>query len=282
MNFVPSSSVISRSTICSWVWPVISARRTGAVRARRSAPRAGAGSRRSRSPCRPSSAGCARSSSGRSRSPARAPRSSRRRASPSGRGTGARRRRATRRSAAAPRRRSCRRRGSTCPSPESPVITISASRGSSTSMPLRLCSRAPEMTIRSEAATQVDSTQANRCSRGRIGVRTSTFRVEYATQKRDKRHQRLAALAAKQHGVVSVPADRRPARLLGTGDQASGSRRSIASHPSRGLRGGARPSHGPGPLSGGGCWLADRRRFSATPRPHGFGGCCRPVLRWPT
>ena len=84
---------------------------------RRSAPRAGAGSRRSRSPCRRSSAGCARSSSGRSRSPARAPRSSRRRASPSGRGTGARRRRATRRSAAAPRRRSCRRRGSTCPSP---------------------------------------------------------------------------------------------------------------------------------------------------------------------
>src|SRR5918992_740116 len=36
------------------------------------------------------------------------------------------------------------------PEPESPVITISASRGSSTSMPLRLCSRAPEMTMRSE------------------------------------------------------------------------------------------------------------------------------------
>ena len=34
------------------------------------------------------------------------------------------------------------------------MITISASRGSSTSMSLRLCSRAPEMTIRSEAATR--------------------------------------------------------------------------------------------------------------------------------
>src|SRR5215218_10119388 len=50
------------------------------------------------------------------------------------------------------------------PEPESPVMTISASRGSSRSMSLRLCSRAPEMTIRSEAATHVDSTQANRCS----------------------------------------------------------------------------------------------------------------------
>ena len=37
-------------------------------------------------------------------------------------------------------------------------MTISASRGSSTSMSLRLCSRAPEMTIRSEAATHNDST----------------------------------------------------------------------------------------------------------------------------
>src|SRR4051794_29791821 len=44
-------------------------------------------------------------------------------------------------------------------------MTISASRGSSTSMSLRLCSRAPEMTIRSDAATDLDSTQTNRCSR---------------------------------------------------------------------------------------------------------------------
>src|SRR5215213_10819158 len=43
-------------------------------------------------------------------------------------------------------------------------MTISASRGSSTSMSLRLCSRAPEMTIRSEAATHSDSRQANSCS----------------------------------------------------------------------------------------------------------------------
>src|SRR4029079_5441742 len=43
-------------------------------------------------------------------------------------------------------------------------MTISASRGSSRSTSLRLCSRAPEMTIRSEAATHVDSSQANRCS----------------------------------------------------------------------------------------------------------------------
>src|SRR5215218_820856 len=43
-------------------------------------------------------------------------------------------------------------------------MTISASRGSSTSMSLRLCSRAPEMTIRSDAATHSDSTQTNRCS----------------------------------------------------------------------------------------------------------------------
>ena len=77
---------------------------------------AGAGSRGSRSPCRRSSAGCARSSSGRSRSPARVPRSSRRRASPSGRGTVARRPRATRHNAVDPRRRSCRRQGSTYPS----------------------------------------------------------------------------------------------------------------------------------------------------------------------
>src|SRR6266516_3435939 len=39
------------------------------------------------------------------------------------------------------------------PDPDSPVMTISASRGSSRDMSLRLCSRAPEMRILSSAAT---------------------------------------------------------------------------------------------------------------------------------
>src|ERR1700761_1412463 len=50
------------------------------------------------------------------------------------------------------------------PEPESPVMTIRASRGSSTETSLRLCSRAPEMTILSETGTNNESTQANRCS----------------------------------------------------------------------------------------------------------------------
>src|ERR1700743_2655309 len=50
------------------------------------------------------------------------------------------------------------------PEPDSPVITISASRGSSTETSLRLCSRAPVMTILSETGTNNESTQANRCS----------------------------------------------------------------------------------------------------------------------
>ena len=62
-----------------------------------------------------------RSSSARSRSPGESPRSSRRRASPSARGTAARRPRATRRSVAGPRRRSCRTPATTCPSPRRPV-----------------------------------------------------------------------------------------------------------------------------------------------------------------
>ncbi len=65
------------------------------------------------------------------------------------RGTGARRPTATRRTGAGPRRRSCRRRGWTCRSPESPVNTISASRGRSRWTSLRLCSRAPRTTSRS-------------------------------------------------------------------------------------------------------------------------------------
>ena len=54
------------------------------------------------------------------RAPATGPRWSRRRASPSARGTGGRRPRATRRSGAGPRRRSCRRRGTTCRIPTAP------------------------------------------------------------------------------------------------------------------------------------------------------------------
>src|ERR1700753_944811 len=50
------------------------------------------------------------------------------------------------------------------PEPDSPVITIRASRGSSRETSLRLCSRAPEMTILSEAGIDNESTQANRCS----------------------------------------------------------------------------------------------------------------------
>src|SRR5918998_4274189 len=41
------------------------------------------------------------------------------------------------------------------PDPDRPVITTSASRGSSRLMSLRLCSRAPETTIRSCLATAV-------------------------------------------------------------------------------------------------------------------------------
>ena len=87
-----------------------SAGSAGGPRARR----AGAGGRRSRSPCRRWSAGCGWRPSGRWRWPARAPRCSRRPASPSGPGTGGHRRTATPRSGAGPRRRWCRRRGWTC------------------------------------------------------------------------------------------------------------------------------------------------------------------------
>ena len=41
------------------------------------------------------------------------------------------------------------------PEPESPVTTISASRGSSRSMPLRLWARAPEIAMRSERAITI-------------------------------------------------------------------------------------------------------------------------------
>src|ERR671934_2559054 len=43
------------------------------------------------------------------------------------------------------------------PEPDRPVITSSESRGISRSMPLRLCARAPEMTIRSATANDCRS-----------------------------------------------------------------------------------------------------------------------------
>ena len=79
----------------------------------------------------------------------RARRSDRRPASPSARGTGARTPTATRHSGAALRRRSCRRRATTCPTPTGPVMTTSWSRGRSTSMLLRLWTRAPRTAIQS-------------------------------------------------------------------------------------------------------------------------------------
>ena len=74
-------------------------------------------------------------------------RSDRRRVFPSVRGTGGHRRSGSRRSAAALRRRSCRTPATTCPIPTSPVMTTSRLRGISTSIFLRLCSRAPRTTI---------------------------------------------------------------------------------------------------------------------------------------
>src|SRR4051794_37807725 len=79
-------------------------------------------------------------------------------------------------------------------------MTISASRGSSTSMSLRLCSRAPEMKIRSDAATGLDSTQTNRCSPG-ANRRLHALIVGMRGEMRS--HQALAELAEAQHGVVS-------------------------------------------------------------------------------
>ena len=81
------------------------------------APTAAADSRRSPSRCRRSSATSSSGSSARSRRPETAPRPSRRRASPSARGTAARTPTAIRRSGAGLRRRSCRTPARTCPIP---------------------------------------------------------------------------------------------------------------------------------------------------------------------
>ena len=53
------------------------------------------------------------------------------------------------------------REAATCPSRERPVITVRLSRGMSTSMPLRLCSRAPRtvmwVSIRQAYASEYES-----------------------------------------------------------------------------------------------------------------------------
>src|SRR4051794_9020975 len=87
------------------------------------------------------------------------------------------------------------------PDPDSPVMTISASRGSSTSMSLRLCSRAPEITICSETATGIDSTHTNRCSRGE---NSADFALSSVMRNETRSHRGLAGLAERQHGVVSA------------------------------------------------------------------------------
>src|ERR1700679_645879 len=59
------------------------------------------------------------------------------------------------------------------PEPDSPVMTTSASRGSSSEMSLRLCSRAPETTILLPDAideTFYDGEQTFGCSRSRRAI----------------------------------------------------------------------------------------------------------------
>src|SRR5215218_1279255 len=79
-------------------------------------------------------------------------------------------------------------------------MTISASRGSSRSMSLRLCSRAPEMTIRSDAATHTDSSQANRCSQGESLGRNALIS---GMREEMRSHAAVAELAGRQHGLVT-------------------------------------------------------------------------------
>lgn len=68
-------------------------------------------------------------------------------------------------------------------------------------MSLRLCSRAPEMTIRSEAATHTDSSQANRCSPGENQAELDPY-----TDMREKRRDggELANVATRQLGLVTA------------------------------------------------------------------------------
>lgn len=69
--------------------------------------------------------------------------------------------------------------------------------------------------MRSEAGTGTDSTQANRCSRGRIPPPNALV-PSMREQKRS--HRRLAALAGRQHGVVT----HRQLRTLGFSGSAIG------------------------------------------------------------
>ena len=126
-------------------------RRSRGSRAARRARTAASGGRSARSSCRRSSARCAPGWSGRWRSPAGCPRCGRPAACPCGRGTAARRARRSRRSGAGPRRRACRTRARTCPSPDTPVTTISSfERQRRASRFLRLFWRAPRMTMLSD------------------------------------------------------------------------------------------------------------------------------------
>ena len=114
------------------------------------------------------------------------------------------RRRPTRGSAAAPRRRACRTRATTCPSPETPVNTTSASRGMSTSTFLRLCSRAPRTRTKPSAAACAGGVEPSDI--GGVygeGYRASMRRITSLTD-------RLATPVAR----VQAPASSRPPQII--------------------------------------------------------------------
>src|SRR5215218_9954233 len=98
------------------------------------------------------------------------------------------------------------------PEPESPVMTISASRGSSRSMSLRLCSRAPEMTIRSEAAT---TSILRRRTDVPWGESLHPNALGPGMREEMRSHRALAEIAERQYGVVTT------AQLRGLGFSSS-------------------------------------------------------------
>src|SRR6516225_4849269 len=85
------------------------------------------------------------------------------------------------------------------PEPDKPVKTISVSRGSTTSMFLRLCSRAPRTTIVSLIGVQ----RSVATHRERTFVRHSVRRLETG---RDVRTSRLADLAELAFQLVDLVA----------------------------------------------------------------------------
>src|SRR5689334_18026781 len=93
------------------------------------------------------------------------------------------------------------------PDPDRPVMTVSESRGRVTSMPLRLCSRAPETTMAFLGGTDIECSQGNRRShRGR-------------TKAADMQEERVvrAAAAPRRGLLLGGQRDRleRPERRLG-------------------------------------------------------------------